>query len=110
MAIPANIIEAMEGPEWWGAWFKRGDWSAWRAFLCSAFGLPMDTAATAIYRDCTGRTEPPTVAAKEAWAICGRRGGKTRVMATVAAFLGAFVQLAPFPRTRRGRDDHADRR
>jgi phage terminase large subunit-like protein len=33
--------------------------------------------------------------AEEAWAICGRRGGKTRIMATVAAWLAAFVDWRP---------------
>lgn len=85
----------MDRPEWWSLWFARGDWSAWRSFLAATFALPMDDAALAIYRDCTGRNDPPTTPAKEAWAICGRRGGKTRIMATVAAWLAAFVDWRP---------------
>jgi hypothetical protein len=88
--LPSNIIEAMTSPDWWGPWFRRGDWSRWHAFLRAAFGLPMDEAATAIYAECTGRAAPPAERARETWAICGRRGGKTRIKSTVAARLAAF--------------------
>jgi len=97
--IPENILKAFSSLTWWGPWFARGDWNAWRAFLSAMFALPLDEDAMAIYRECTRRTELPTTVATEAWAICGRRSGKTRVMATVAAWLAAFVdwrdQLAP---------------
>ena len=93
--IPATILDAISDPAWWGLWFARGDWTAWRAFLAATFALPMDAEALAIYRECTGRAEPPSAQASEAWAICGRRGGKTRIMATVAAWLAAFVDWRP---------------
>ena len=90
-----NIIDAIDDPEWWAPWFERGDWSAWRVFLAAVFALPMAAPELAIYRECTGRTKPPKTAAQEAWAICGRRAGKTRVMATVAAFLAVFRDWRP---------------
>ena len=34
-------------------------WQAWLAFLAALFALPMDAEQLAIYRDCTGRKEPP---------------------------------------------------
>jgi hypothetical protein len=96
---PTDILAAIESPEWWGPWFARGDWRAWRALLAAAFALPMDEEQLAVYRECTGRSSPPTSPASEVWAICGRRGGKSRVMATVAAFIAAFIDwrsyLAP---------------
>jgi len=99
-ALPGNILEAISHPGWWGAWFPRPDeWVAWRAFLSAVFALPMDSAQLEIYRACTGRTEPPTVPAREVWAPTGRRGGKTRIASTVAAHLAVFVDwrrhLAP---------------
>jgi hypothetical protein len=97
--VPANIIAAIDDDRWWRPWFRRGDWSAWRAFLAAAFALPMDADQLAIFQECTGRTEPPSKQAEEAWAICGRRGGKTRIMSTVAAWIAAFCDwrqyLAP---------------
>jgi hypothetical protein len=95
LTLPADILACLDDPGWWGPWFARGDWSAWRSFFAAAFALPMDEAALATYRGCTGRTTAPTAQASEAWAICGRRGGKTRIMATVAAWLACFSDLRP---------------
>jgi hypothetical protein len=87
---PADIIEAMTRSEWWGKWFSRGDWSKWHAFLRAVFGLEMTETDFAVYFECTGRTGPPTGRASEAFAICGRRAGKTRIMALIAAWLAFF--------------------
>jgi hypothetical protein len=96
VSIPRNIIEAIDHPQWWGPWFAHGDWGAWRAFLAALFGLPLDDASLSIYRECTGRAELPTASAREVWAVVGRRGGKSRVMATVAAWLSAFLDWRPY--------------
>lgn len=89
-ALPVNIIEAMDSPDWWGPWFARGDWSRWRVFLRALFGLSMSAAELAIYRECSGRSEPATSRASESYADVGRRGGKTRVLSLIAAWLAAF--------------------
>jgi hypothetical protein len=99
-APPRDIIEAMTSAAWWGPWFKRGDWGPWQTVLRAAFGLGgMDLMQRLLLEQYTGRVEAPTRRAREAWAIVGRRGGKTRVMALIAAYLGAFedwrVHLAP---------------
>jgi hypothetical protein len=97
--IPATILEAIDSPHWWGPWFERGDFTAWRAVLAAMFGLPMTGEQLALYREHTGRTEPPSVPVREFWCVAGRRGGKSRIMATVAAWLACFVDwrssLAP---------------
>jgi len=93
---PSNIIDAMHRPEWWAKWFERGDWSAWRVFLSALFAMPIGDEGLSIFRECTGRTAPPSSPAREAWAICGRRGGKTRIMASVAAWLACFVDWRPY--------------
>lgn len=95
-ALPANIVDAMTSASWWGRWFSLGDWSRWHAFLRALFGLPMTDADLAVYSSCTGCSEPPAIRAQEAYAAVGRRGGKTRIMATVAAWLGAFEDWQQF--------------
>jgi hypothetical protein len=72
-------------------WFKSGaDWKAWRAFLAALYGLPMDEAEFAIFRRCTGRTEPPKGKSKEAWVIVGRRGRKSAIAALIGVWCAAF--------------------
>jgi phage terminase large subunit-like protein len=53
----------------------------------------------AIYRACTGRIDPPETSHREAWLVCGRRGGKSYALALIAVFLACFIDyrryLAP---------------
>jgi hypothetical protein len=99
LTLPSNILDAMSSEQWWGPWFSKGDWSAWRSFLPAAFGLPMNADQLAIYQQCTGSATAPTQQCAEAWAIAGRRGGKSRIMSLCAAWLAGFVDwrdyLAP---------------
>jgi hypothetical protein len=90
-----NILEAMDDRKLFKPHFKGASWDAWRAFLAALFALPMDDTALAAYRHHTGRNEAPTAAFREASLICGRRGGKSRVLATIATFLATFRDYAP---------------
>jgi len=66
-------------------------WSRWLAFIKTWAALPLDEQELAIYRACTGRLNPPTERARRVVALIGRRGGKTRVVAWLGAYLAAFV-------------------
>jgi hypothetical protein len=50
----------------------------------------MTLAEVEIFRRFTHRTTPPTTAAREAWLVVGRRGGKSRIAALIAVFLACF--------------------
>jgi hypothetical protein len=89
-----TIIEAMQSPKLFAKWFKpkgwfkkQETWSSWYTFLRCLFGLPMDAADLELFQRCTDRTEPPAGGATEAVLICGRRAGKSMIMATVAVYL-----------------------
>jgi hypothetical protein len=95
-----TILDATEDPALFAPWFKdRNTWVAWRAFLAALFGLPMTENELATYRACTGRTEPPAEPFTEAWLVCGRRAGKSFILALCAVYLACFrdwrPQLAP---------------
>lgn len=90
-AAPApNIIEAMDGRTLFGRHFQGKNWDAWRVFLKALFGLEMDDEQLAIYRERTGRAEPPSRAFSEAALVIGRRGGKSRILALIATYLATF--------------------
>jgi hypothetical protein len=93
---PANILDAMSSPQWWGPWFADGTWAAWRGFLAAVFGLPLPSNAQDLFRACTGLETPPSTMAREVYAIAGRRAGKTRVTSLIAAWLGCFVNWSPY--------------
>ena len=55
-----NILDACDHEQIWRPWFRDPvTWAAWRTFLAVLFGLPMDEAGLALFRQCTGRTAPP---------------------------------------------------
>ena len=86
-----NLIEATESRLLFAPWFRdRGTWGAWLAFLAALFALPMDEEQFALYRRHTGRESAPEAPHGEAWLCCGRRAGKSFIMALVAVFLACF--------------------
>ena len=56
----------------------------------------MDAAELAIYRHHTGRTAPPTKPARYAELVVGRRGGKSRILATIATYLGCVLDHSDY--------------
>jgi hypothetical protein len=91
-----DIIAALNDPLIFGPFFRGQTWSAWRSFLAALFALPMTDDQMAVYRQHTGRSAPPTVPSSEAWLVCGRRGGKSFALATVAVFLACFRDWRPY--------------
>jgi hypothetical protein len=92
-----SMGDALEAGDVFGPWFKEtATWQAWFAFLATMFGLPLPPEQLAVYRDCTGRTEPPSGPFYEAWLICGRRAGKSFILALIAVFLACFHDWKPF--------------
>ncbi len=91
-----SILSAIADPKVFGRHFTAESWKPWLAFLAVLFGLPMTPDQAAVFRKCTGRTDTPTDPFNEAWLICGRRSGKSFVLATVAVFLACFRDFRPF--------------
>jgi hypothetical protein len=85
-----NILDAIADPKVFGQHFRGDSWSAWLAFLCAFFALPMTEQQLELYRRHTRRSPPPRAPLREGWLICGRRAGKSFVLATIAVFLACF--------------------
>jgi hypothetical protein len=85
-----NILQAIKDPKVFAEHFRGDSWTPWLTFLCALFALPMTKEQLAIYRKHTGRTAAPTEPLNESWLICGRRAGKSFVLALVAVFLACF--------------------
>jgi hypothetical protein len=88
---PVTLLDACSDAKLFAPWFKDlASWSAWFAFVATLFALPLTPDQLAVYRQCTGRSEPTTSPASEAWLVCGRRAGKSFMLALVAVFLATF--------------------
>jgi hypothetical protein len=92
-----NITEAVDDPNLFKAYFKDATtWQAWRACLCALFGLPMSKTELETYSKCTGRARRPERPFKEAWLVCGRRGGKSFTLSLIAVYLACFRDWMPY--------------
>jgi hypothetical protein len=95
--MTASILDAIADPALFARWFRDpATWRAWFAFLRALFGLPLSADDLALYQQCTGRAEPAAGGYRETWLVCGRRAGKSFVLALVAVFLAAFIDWSPF--------------
>lgn len=63
-------------------------WDRWRTFLGTLYGLPTDDPET--IRACTGRERLSSSGFDECLVLAGRRSGKSKVIALVAAFEAAL--------------------
>jgi hypothetical protein len=92
-----SILNAVRDQRLFGKAFKDGTtWAAWFTFLAGLFALPMSEAEAQVWRECTGRSAPPQKPFTESWLICGRRSGKSFVMALIGVFLACFRDYKPF--------------
>lgn len=92
-----DILRAIDDPRVFAPAFRdRTSWQAWFAFLAALFGLPLTPDQLELYRQCTGRELGPTSRAVEAWLVCGRRSGKSFILALIAVFLAALFDWRPY--------------
>jgi hypothetical protein len=92
-----TIIDAIRDPHLFGSAFKSLDtWRAWLVFLAALFGLPLDGEQVVIWRQCTGRDLPTGAPYSKAALVCGRRSGKSFVMALLGVYLACFRDYTPF--------------
>ncbi len=91
-----NIADALDSPDLFARHFRGDTWDTWKVFLRALFGLPMTTEQVTVFEHHTGRQTPPAAPFKEAALICGRRGGKSRMLALIATFLAVIPDYEPF--------------
>jgi hypothetical protein len=100
MSLPLSIDEALADPQLLGAALGSSEtWGAWLAVLKATFGRKLTRSEQRAFAQVAGGRRSPRDPVRELWAIVGRRGGKSRVAAGLAAFLGSFPdyrdRLAP---------------
>ncbi len=94
-----TMRRALEDPDLFGKILAGDTWAAWRIVLIAAMGEELTAAERETWRALTGREREPGERAEELWGIVGRRGGKTRAISALGAYLAALVDygdiLAP---------------
>ena len=92
-----TILDAIHDPQLFRPLFKSLDsWRAWFVVLTALFALPLQEADRVLFASLTGRQTPPAQPVQEAWLVCGRRGGKSFIVALIAVFLACFKDYRPY--------------
>ena len=84
-----TMREALESPAYFGTLLTGDFWRAWRTMLIAIIGEELTEDERVIFESLTGRPQEAGEPLEEFWAVIGRRGGKTRSMAVLAAFIAA---------------------
>ena len=92
-----SILDAVRDERLFGSAFKDiSTWRAWIAFLAALFGIALSDDQADTFRACTARSALPEDPFAEAWLVCGRRSGKSFIMALIAVFLACFRDYRPY--------------
>lgn len=82
--------EALADPNVFGKILAGDSWTTWRVLLIAAMGEPLTDAERAVFSEVTGRHHEPGELVDELWALVGRRGGKTRAIAVLGAYIASL--------------------
>ena len=58
--------------------------------------MPLSDDELRLYRQCRGRDKPRVGGYLEAWLVCGRRAGKSFILALIAVFLACFREWSDY--------------
>jgi hypothetical protein len=82
---------ALGDPQLLGSVLAGDSWRSWRCLMIAAMGEALTDDERAIFTCLTGRAREPLQRVEELAAVVGRRGGKSRAMATLAAAIISSV-------------------
>jgi hypothetical protein len=95
--VQLTILDVCNDPDLFGPWFKdRESWAAWFVFLKVMFGHPLDETELKVFQECTHRSAPSPTGHLSAALVIGRRGGKSLILALIAAYLASFRDWTPY--------------
>lgn len=92
MKATIPLRKALADPALLGNVLAGDSWRAWRILLIAAMGEPLLPDEHATFTALTGREREPLQRVEELVAVVGRRGGKSRAMATLAAYIAGLCK------------------
>jgi hypothetical protein len=84
--------EALADPQLLGGVLAGDSWFAWRVLLVAAMGEELTEEERVVFTALTGREREPPQRVEELLCVIGRRGGKSRAVATLACYLSGLCQ------------------
>ncbi|MER9659019.1 hypothetical protein [Mesorhizobium sp. M0159] len=90
MRPKVSMREALSDPLLFAPILPGPSWLPWRTILIGLMGEVLTDEERELWRLLTSRDREPSSPVEEFWAIVGRRGGKTRSMSVLSAYLSAL--------------------
>jgi hypothetical protein len=94
-----SLRQALDDPQYFGGQLAGPSWLPWRALLLAIMGESLTPDELTLFESLTGRLLAPLEPVREFAGVVGRRGGKSRALGVLAAYLATCVDhrsiLAP---------------
>jgi len=90
-----SLRAALGAPELLAGALPGETWHGWRSLLLAAMGERLEPEELETFRRLTERQDPPAARVSEFYGIIGRRGGKSRAIATLLCYLATLVNYKP---------------
>src|SRR5262245_4383100 len=90
MRPQVTLRKALADPHLLGHALSGDSWAPWRTLLIASMGEELTEVERLTFRAITGREREPLQRVHELAAVIGRRGGKSRSMATLATYIAAL--------------------
>jgi hypothetical protein len=87
-----SLRAALADPELLGSTLSDESWRTWRVLLIAAMGESLSASEREVFKQITGREREPLQRVEELAAVVGRRGGKSRAISTLAAYIGGLCE------------------
>jgi hypothetical protein len=87
-----SLRQALGDPNLLGHVLAGESWSAWRTLLIAAMGEPLTDDERVIFTQLTQREREPLQRVDEFVGVIGRRGGKSRAISVLAAYIAGLCQ------------------
>jgi len=97
MKPKVTLRQALADPQLLGGMLAGDSWDGWRTLLIAAMGEALTDAERETFAKLTGRKREPLQRIEELVAVVGRRGGKSRASAVLAAYLGGLCEHSLVP-------------
>jgi hypothetical protein len=92
-----SLRKALADPQLLGGTLQGESWQPWRGLLIASMGEELSNGERENFRKLTGRERESGQRVEELVCVVGRRGGKSRAMATIACYVAGLCEhdLAP---------------
>ena len=92
MTPKVSMRKALGDPALLGNVLVGKSWAAWRVLLIAMMGEELTGDERKLFKQLTGRKHEPGERVEEFTAVIGRRGGKSRAMSTLAAYIAGLCE------------------